>query len=160
MFDPSSAEEEEEEEDAEAAMGYEPIRQEEGEEGEEEEEEGEELSMEEQVAALVRAGQMEQENLSRSTREAVEQAEEERRAEEVRERVEVWGAGVREESIAMDEEKVATIKSFHLLLLLLLLHLSLLQVATIKALMAGVKLPQVPDWATSGEEGWRERIKK
>ena len=88
------------------------------------------LSMEDQVAALVRAAQSDPENLSERTREEMEKAEAEKREEEVvhleeplvkcclnpsntqaREKADIWQAAPREDSIQMDEAKVLTVFS-------------------------------------------------
>ena len=83
-FDPDSTEESDDAEETqeEEGHGYEPINQEEtlDDDGLQEQEE---LSMEEQVAALVRAAQSDQANLSGQTQEEIERAEEQRRIEEV-----------------------------------------------------------------------------
>ena len=115
--------------------GYEPINQEEAfDDGSEEEEEG---SMEDRVAALVRAAQSDPANLSEQTREELEKAEEERRAEETREKAEIWQAAPREDSIELDEVKVETIKS----------------------LMSKISLPHAPTWAKDGQDQeWRKKL--
>jgi len=105
---------------------------------EEEKEEEEEQTMEEQVAALVRAAQSDQQNLSETTRTMVVQAGESQRVEAAAETAAVWTeAGPRQESIHLNKEKIETIKT----------------------LMAKVKLPVVPNWAEElGEDVWREKL--
>jgi len=136
VFDPDSTEESDdaEETQGEEGHGYEPINQED--DGlEEQEEEG--VSMADQVAALVRAAQSDPANLSGQTREELERAEEERRAEEAREKAEIWQAAPREDSIALDDVKVETIKS----------------------LMSKISLPHAPSWAKDGQDqAWREKL--
>ena len=136
VFDPDSTEESDdaEETQGEEGHGYEPINQED--DGlEEQEEEG--VSMADQVAALVRAAQSDPANLSGQTREELERAEEERRAEEAREKAEIWQAAPREDSIALDEVKVETIKT----------------------LMSKISLPHAPSWAKDGQDqAWREKL--
>merc|ERR550525_1721767 len=96
-----------------------------------------ELSMEEQVAALVRAAQSDQANLSGQTQEEIERAEEQRRIEEAREKADLWQAPPREDSIELDDAKVATIKS----------------------LMSKISLPHAPSWAKDGQDQeWREKL--
>ena len=103
----------------------------------EEEEEEEVVSMEDQVAALVRAAQSDPANLSGQTREELEKAEEERRAEEAKEKADIWQAAPREDSIALDEVKVETIKS----------------------LMSKISLPHAPSWAKDGQDQeWRKKL--
>jgi len=109
--------------DAEVQNGYEMISQDdggvdyEGDEG---------LTMEEQVAALVRAAHADQNNLSTETRELIQEASEIQRRETVEERAKIWSdIKPREDSIQLDDEKVETIKN----------------------LMSNIKLPQVPVWA-------------
>ena len=82
VFDPDSGEESDDVEEAgEEGHGYEPINQEDLPDDEQDGEDG--LSMEDQVAALVRAAQSDPENLSERTREEMEKAEAEKREEEV-----------------------------------------------------------------------------
>ena len=82
VFDPDSGEESDDvEERGEEGHGYEPINQEDLPDDEQDGEDG--LSMEDQVAALVRAAQSDPENLSERTREEMEKAEAEKREEEV-----------------------------------------------------------------------------
>merc|ERR1719318_205911 len=70
-----------------------------------EDEELEGLSMEEQVAALVRAAQSDQNNLGTETRELIEESNARQRREVVEESVKVWSeVKPREESIQLDEE--------------------------------------------------------
>merc|ERR1712192_9254 len=113
--------------------GYEPINQED--DGVEQEEE---VGMADQVAALVRAAQSDPANLSGQTREEMERAEEERRAEEARDKAELWEeAAPREDSIALDDVKVETIKS----------------------LMSKISLPHTPSWAKDGQDQeWRKKL--
>merc|ERR1719347_256231 len=90
-------------------------------------EDDENLTMEEQVAALVRAAHADQNNLSTETKELIEEANENRSREAVEERAKVWSeVKPREDSIQLDDEKVETIKS----------------------LMSNIKLPQIPVWAS------------
>merc|ERR1719468_414034 len=97
-----------------------------GEAHEEEEEEEQTMTREEELAALVRAAQADQENLSGQTQEMIDQASATQRAEELAETASVWtGSGSRE--IEMSEEKIETIKS----------------------LMSGVVLGNVPAWANT-----------
>lgn len=134
VFDQSDSEEEqvsEDEEQEEDDGGYQPISQE-----EDDDQDG--LTMEQQVAALVRAGQSDAANLSSETQDLMTRAEEERRDEEVRERARLWQeTKTREESIALDSDKVETIKN----------------------LMSGIKMPEMPGWVQE-EQAWRERLKK
>ena len=117
--------------------GYELITQDDHEQDEEEDEDGG-LSMEEQVAALVRAAQSDQNNLSDVTRELIEQSDERQRREIVAESVKVWAdVKPREDSIKLDDDKVEAIKS----------------------LMSSFKLPQIPVWAAEiGDEVWKEKL--
>eukprot|EP00090_Calanus_glacialis_P046028 TRINITY_DN8841_c0_g1_i1.p1 TRINITY_DN8841_c0_g1~~TRINITY_DN8841_c0_g1_i1.p1 ORF type:complete len:170 (-),score=66.62 TRINITY_DN8841_c0_g1_i1:118-627(-) len=116
--------------------GYEMINQDDH--GMDDEDDLEGLSMEEQVAALVRAAQTDQNNLGTETRELIEESNERQRREVVEESVKVWSeVKPREDSIQLDEEKVETIKS----------------------LMLNIKLPQVPVWAAEmGDEVLRAKI--
>jgi len=136
VFDPDSNEESDDAEETqdEEGHGYEPINQED--DGLEEQEE--EVSMADQVAALVRAAQSDPANLSGHTREELDRAEEERRAEEAREKAELWEeAAPREDSIALDDVKVETIKS----------------------LMSKISLPHAPSWAKDGQDQeWRKKL--
>jgi len=136
VFDPDSGEESDDVEEAgEEGHGYEPINQEDLPDDEQDGEDG--LSMEDQVAALVRAAQSDPENLSERTREEMEKAEAEKREEEAREKADIWQAAPREDSIQMDEAKVATIKS----------------------LMSKISLPHAPPWAKEGQDQeWREKL--
>ena len=138
VFDPDSTEESDDAEETQVeGHGYEPISQEEGFDDGSEEQEEEEGSVEDQVAALVRAAQSDPANLSGQTREELERAEEERRAEEARERADLWQAAPREDSIALDEVKVETIKS----------------------LMSKISLPHAPSWAKDGQDQeWRKKL--
>ena len=82
MFDPDSGEESDDVEEAgEEGHGYEPINQEDLPDDEQDGEDG--SSMEDQVAALVKAAQSDPENLSEQTREEIERAEAQKREEEV-----------------------------------------------------------------------------
>jgi len=87
----------------------------------------ESLSREEELAALVRAAQADAENLSDSTREMIEQSTARQRAEELSEAAAVWSSDndTRNNSIELNDEKIETIKS----------------------LMSGVVLGNVPSWA-------------
>ena len=139
VFDPDSTEESDDaEETQDEGHGYEPINQEEAfGDGSEEQEEEEEVSIEDQVAALVRAAQSDAANLSGQTREELERAEEERRVEEAREKADIWQAAPREDSIELDDVKVATIKS----------------------LMSNISLPHAPSWAKDGQDQeWRKKL--
>lgn len=110
--------------DVEIQNGYEMISQDDGEVDDEEDDES--LTMEEQVAALVRAAHADQNNLSTETKELIEEASVSQRREATEERAKVWSeVKPREDSIQLDDEKVETIKS----------------------LMSSIKLPQVPTWA-------------
>merc|ERR1719480_509655 len=98
--------------------------------GEAQDEDEETMTREEELAALVRAAQADQENLSGQTQEMIDQASATQRAEELAETVSVWsGSGSRE--IEMSEEKIETIKS----------------------LMSGVVLGNVPAWAATLDPG-------
>jgi len=113
VFDPDSTEESDDaEETQDEGHGYEPISQEEafGDGSEEQEEEEEE---------------------------ELDKAEEERRAEEAKEKADIWQAAPREDSIALDEVKVETIKS----------------------LMSKISLPHAPSWAKDGQDQeWRKKL--
>ena len=133
-----SAEEESDDTETLTTYGYEPIGQDD--EAEEDDDEADqELSMEEQVAALVRAAQSDESNLSSETRDILEKANEEKRQEEAKERVEIWQEmPAREDSINLDEAKMETIKS----------------------LMSGIKLASIPIWASDGsDDAWRDKLK-
>ena len=139
VFDPDSTEESDdaEEETQVEGHGYEPINQEEAFGDGSEELEEEEESMEDEVAALVRAAQSDPANLSEQTREELERAEEERRVEEAREKADIWEAAPREDSIELDDVKVETIKS----------------------LMSKISLPHAPSWAKDGlDQEWRKKL--
>eukprot|EP00092_Neocalanus_flemingeri_P002943 GFUD01003148.1.p1 GENE.GFUD01003148.1~~GFUD01003148.1.p1 ORF type:complete len:168 (+),score=59.48 GFUD01003148.1:36-539(+) len=115
--------------------GYEMIHQE---EHEDDEDEDSGLSMEEQVAALVRAAHADQNNLSDGTRDMIAESSESHRRETVAESARVWSeVKPREDSIKLDDEKVETIKS----------------------LMSNIKLPQIPVWAAEiGDDVWKEKF--
>ena len=141
IFEHSDSAEDEEDTEGPENDGYQPITQEDEEQDTpEDDDDVSGLSMEEQVAALVRAGQSDQTNLSSETQDILEKAAEARRREEARAAAEVWQAAPREDSIDLSEAKIETIKS----------------------LMSGLSLPvSLPQWAREGEEeGWRERLKK
>ena len=111
--------------DVDIQNGYEMISQDDG--GVDDEEDDENLTMEEQVAALVRAAHADQNNLSTETKELIEEANENQSREAAEERAKVWSeVKPREDSIQLDDEKVETIKS----------------------LMSNIKLPQIPVWAS------------
>jgi len=85
-----------------------------------------EPSRENELADLVRAAQADPENLSEATREMMDRASESQRAEELAESAKVWtNSQTRENSIELNDEKIATIKT----------------------IMSGVKLRTVPNWA-------------
>merc|ERR1712227_759492 len=86
------------------------------------------ISREEEIAALVRAAQADPENLSDATRELIEQSNERQKAEERAESLSVWtqsDSTCRDNSIQLSDEKIETIKN----------------------LMSGVVLGNVPIWA-------------
>jgi len=118
--------------------GYELIHQDDHSVEDDDDDEDGGLSMEEQVAALVRAAHVDQNNLSSGTREMIEDSNEIQRREAVAESAKVWSdVKPREDSIKLDDEKVETIKS----------------------LMSNIKLPQVPVWAAEiGDEVWKEKL--
>jgi len=126
------------EEEVDTTNGYEMINQDDLGLYDDDEDENSGLSMEEQVAALVRAAQIDQNNLSTETREIIEDANESQRREVIEESVKVWSeVKPREESIELDDEKVETIKS----------------------LMLNIKLPQVPAWAAElGDEVLKAKV--
>merc|ERR1719273_1197854 len=79
-----------------------------------------------ELADLVRAAQADPENLTEATREMMDRASESQRAEELAESAKVWtNSQTRENSIELNDEKIATIKT----------------------IMSGVKLRTVPNWA-------------
>ena len=100
--------------------GYQMLQQ-----SEDPEEDG--LSREEELAALVRAAQADTENLSESTREMIDQSTARQRAEELSEAAAVWSKEdeARNNSIELSDEKIETIKT----------------------LMSGVVLGNIPSWA-------------
>jgi hypothetical protein len=127
----NSGESDNSDEEAEIPDGYQMINQ------DDEDDEDEGLTMEEQVAALVRAAHADENNLSTETRELIEEASESRRREVVEESMKVWSeVKPREDSIQLDDEKVETIKS----------------------LMSNMKLPQVPAWAAGGDAVLRDKV--
>merc|ERR1719348_1306311 len=84
------------------------------------------LSREDQIAALVRAAQSDPENLSEATRELIEESNLRQRTEEVAESARVWSDDSKtRDSIPMTDDKIQTIKN----------------------LMSGMVLPNVPAWA-------------
>ena len=105
VFDPDSGEESDDVEEAgEEGHGYEPINQEDLPDDEQDGEDG--LSMEEQVAALVRAAQSDPENLSERTREEMEKAEAEKREEEVVHLVELLASVAKIHQILRREKRL------------------------------------------------------
>jgi len=104
--------------------GYEMIAQDD--DGEEQEEEDQhETSHSIEVADLVRAAQAHTENLTEATREMIDRASETQRAEQLAESAHVWtNSEARENSIILNDEKIATIKT----------------------IMSEVKLLGVPNW--------------
>ena len=112
IFEHSDSAEDEEDAEGPENDGYQPITQEDDEhDAPEDEDDVSGLSMEEQVAALVRPGQSVRTNLSSETQDIFEKAAEERRQEEARAAAKVWQAAPREDSIEMSEAKIETIKS-------------------------------------------------
>lgn len=98
------------------------------------------LSREEQIAALVRAAQSDPENLSEATRELIEESNLRQRTEEVAESARVWSDDSKtRDSIPMTDDKIQTIKN----------------------LMSGMVLPNVPAWANNLDTStqiWKEKV--
>ena len=133
-----NSEDSDDQDDGNLNQGYEMINQEDDVEDEVEEDEGQETSL----ADLVRAAQADPENLTEATREMMERARwdkvdilftevmnllpsEAQRADQLAESARVWtNSEPRDDSIELNEEKIATIKS----------------------IMSGVKLKTVPNW--------------
>jgi len=98
------------------------------------------LSREEQIAALVRAAQSDPVNLSEATRELIEESNLRQRTEEVAESARVWSDDSKtRDSIPMTDDKIQTIKN----------------------LMSGMVLPNVPAWANNLDTStqiWKEKV--
>jgi len=98
------------------------------------------LSREEQIAALVRAAQSDPENLSEATRELIEESNLRQRTEEVAESARIWSDDTKtRDSIPMTDDKIQTIKN----------------------LMSGMVLPNVPAWANNLDTStqiWKEKV--
>ena len=116
--------EEDEDTDDVGDHGYQMLQQNEDNNDDEEEVE---LSREEALAALVRAAQADAENLSDATRELIDESSSRQRAEELEETAQVWRKpdDERDNSIQLSDEKIETIKN----------------------LMSGVVLGNIPAWA-------------
>merc|ERR1712029_935398 len=92
-----------------------------------------------QIAALVRAAQSDPENLSEATREMIDESNLRRRTEEAAERSRVWSETKTRDSIPMSDDKIQTIKN----------------------LMSGMVLPNVPAWANNLDTStqiWKEKV--
>ena len=96
------------------------------------------MSIQNEVAALVRAAQADENNLSPDTQTLIEEAQESQRKEVTEEMCKIWAdSNGRGDSIQLDDEKVETIKT----------------------LMASFRLSSVPAWASLEEtEIWKQKL--
>ena len=143
VFQNEESENSEEDVEAPASNGYQIISQEENENVNQDYDNSndeENISMEDQVAALVRAAHQDQNNLSDSTKVLIEESLEDQRKEASAEASNVWSKpNPRNESIELDDEKVETIKN----------------------LMTSIKLPHIPNWALDiGEDVLKSKLSK
>jgi len=136
IFNHSESDQSDDENEEENTNGYVMISQDEGNIHGNAEEQS--MSIQDEVAALVRAAQTDENNLSPDTQTLIAEAQESQRKEATEEMCKIWAdSNSRGDSIKLDDEKVETIKT----------------------LMASIRLPSVPAWASNEEtEIWKQKL--